>query len=362
MSDWSLRSSTFSARAMRGGWFLRRENLKARPNYAAMMVAAIIVALAMGGCRSGGGAPNSDNTAAPAASTVKMTVSAVAAVVAPMRREIRLLGTTVATSHLQLRAPAAGRVLGYHLQSGDRVRRGEVVAHILNREVEAAANGLVVAQQVDPAEAPTLAQSVKRYSHGGGIAVIAPEDGIVSQRLVSTGQIVNDMEALADLIDPLSIYVEAAVPIDELALVRPGMDAIVTSPMFPGATMPARVAALAPNLSPNGATSPARIEFTSDARIIEAGAPVEVSVTTASTPDAIVIPAAALFEDAVHNSYYVFVVGADGRAHRTAITIGIRSGSEVQMTSGVKTGDLVITSGGYAVADGLKVTVTTASR
>lgn len=324
--------------------------------------AAIILTLAGGGCRSGGGASEGDDSAAPAASAVTMAVSAAQVAVSPMRRELRLLGTTVAMRRLQLRAPSAGRVLGFNLQNGDRVRRGQVIAHVLNREVEAAANGLAVAQRLDPAEAPALAQSVKRYSYGGGVAVVAPEDGIVSQRLVSSGQMVNDMDPLAELIDPRSVYVEAAVPIDDLGLIRPGMDATVISPMVPGAAMPARVAALSPSLSPNGATSPARIEFTSGARITQAGAPVEVSITTTSAPDAIVIPTAALFEDAVRDSYYVFVVGADGRAHRTAISTGIRSGNEVQVTSGVKAGDVVITSGGYALADGLKVKVTVAQR
>ena len=324
--------------------------------------AAIILTLAGGGCRSGGGASEGDDSATPAASAVTMAVSAAQVAVSPMRRELRLLGTTVAMRRLQLRAPSAGRVLGFNLQNGDRVRRGQVIAHVLNREVEAAANGLAVAQRLDPAEAPALAQSVKRYSYGGGVAVVAPEDGIVSQRLVSSGQMVNDMDPLAELIDPRSVYVEAAVPIDDLGLIRPGMDATVISPMVPGAAMPARVTALSPSLSPNGATSPARIEFTSNARITQAGAPVEVSITTASAPDAIVIPTAALFEDAVRDSYYVFVVGADGRAHRTAISTGIRSGNEVQVTSGVKAGDVVITSGGYALADGLKVKVTVAQR
>jgi RND family efflux transporter MFP subunit len=159
------------------------------------------------------------------------------------------------------------------------------------------------------------------------------------------------------LIDPSSVYVEAAVPIADLGMIRPEMDATITSPLIPGAAMPARVAALSPSLSPNGATAPARIEFTSSSRITQAGAPVEASITVAFTSDALVIPVAALFEDAARNSYYVFVAGADGRAHRTPISTGIRNSNEVQVTSGVKDGDLVITSGGYALADGLKVTV-----
>ncbi len=319
--------------------------------------AAIILTLAIGGCRAGGGSAGDDDTAAPLPVVVTMTVAAVPVAVSPMRHEIRLLGTTVAMRQLQLRAPSAGRVLGFSLQNGDRVRRGQVVAHLLNREVEAAANGLAVAQRLDPGEAPALAQAVRRYGAGGGVAVVAPEDGIVSQRLVSNGQMVSDMDPLAELIDPRSVYVEAAVPIANLGLIHPGMDATVTTPMFPGAAMPARVAALSPSLSPNGATAPARIEFTSSARIAQAGAPVEASITVASAPAALVVPTAALFEDAVHDSYYVFVAGTDGRAHRTPIAIGIRNGGAVQVTAGVKAGDLVITSGGYALADGLKVTV-----
>ena len=77
-----------------------------------------------------------------------------------------------------------------------------------------------------------------------------PENAIVSQRLVSSGQLVTDLEPLADLIDPKSIYVEAAVPVDDISLVRPGMAATVTSPLDPGVDFPARVAALSPNFTP----------------------------------------------------------------------------------------------------------------
>ncbi len=320
----------------------------------------IVLTLALAGCRAGSGASASDDdSAAPPPGAVTMAVSVARVTVAPMRRDLRLLGTTVAARHLQLRAPSAGRVLGFNLQNGDRVRCGEVIAHVLNREVEAAANGLAVAERLDPSEAPALAQSVHRYSHTGGVAVVAPEDGIVSQRLVSTGQMVNDMDPLADLIDPKSVYVEAAVPIDDLASIHPGMNATVTSPMVPGAAIPARVAALSPSLSPNGATAPARLEFTAAQRISQTGAPVEVAVTIASVPDAIVIPTAALFAD-TDGAYHVFVAGADGRAHRTAITTGIRRGNLIQVTAGLAPGTLVITSGGYALADGLKIEATVA--
>ena len=62
-------------------------------------------------------APVPDNAADVA--PVVMSVTAAEVKLAPMHEELRLLGTTVAMRHITLRAPAAGRVTGLHLESGD---------------------------------------------------------------------------------------------------------------------------------------------------------------------------------------------------------------------------------------------------
>ncbi|HZY59826.1 MAG TPA: efflux RND transporter periplasmic adaptor subunit [Candidatus Binataceae bacterium] len=326
----------------------------------AVLAAIISILLPLTGCSQHGSAADNSSDAQPAPPAV-MSVSAAKVRIAPMRQELRLLGTTVAMRHITLRAPAAGRVTGLNLETGDRVRAGQVVAHVINREVEAAEQGLEVAKQIDPAEAASLAQSVHRYTHNPGIAVAAPENAVVSQRIVSAGQLVTDSEPLADLVDPRSIYVEAAVPVDYIALVRPGMSATVTSPLNPGIDFPARVVALSPTFTQGTvASSPARLAFIGARKITEAGAPVEVRVTTKSAPAAIVIPSAALFQDAANNTFYVFVASSDGKAHRTKVAVGIRGPKEVQIASGLRPGELVITSGGYALSDGLKVKVTVA--
>jgi multidrug efflux pump subunit AcrA (membrane-fusion protein) len=318
---------------------------------------AISFALIVVGCRSGP-LDNEENPTQP--SETIMAVSGATVTVGPMHSELSLLGETVAGRHISLRAPAGGRVISLNILTGDRVKRGEVVGHILSREVEAAANGLEVARQIDPAEAAGLTDAVNRYAGAAGVAVKVPEDAIVAERMVSSGQLVADLDPLADLIDPGSIFVDAAVPVDELAVIRPGMEATVNSPLYPRVDFPAHVAGISPSFNQAGATSPARIEFTGHRRIHQAGAPVEARVTIKSVRDATVIPATALFEDAANDSYYIFLAGHDGRAHRQIVTTGIRNQSEVQVTFGVKPGQVVITSGGYALSDGLKVRVTLA--
>lgn len=317
-------------------------------------IAFVLISIGFAACRSN--APEE----APAPTPV-MAVTGARVVAGPIESDERLLGQTVALRHLIVRAPTAGQVIGLTLQTGDKVRRGEIIAHVLSREVEAAEHGLAVAQQLDGTEAANLAVSVRRYSHSSGVAVAAPNDGIVAQRMVSSGQIVADLDPLADLIDPLSVVVNAVVPSANLATLRPGMAARISSPIAPGASYPGRVSAIAPSFESGTETSLARVEFTGAKRLFEANAPVEIVITTASVADAILIPRTALFQSASTNDYYVFVAKADGRAHRTPVQLGLRANGIVQITAGLAPGDVVITSGGYALANGLRVKVTMAA-
>jgi multidrug efflux pump subunit AcrA (membrane-fusion protein) len=275
-----------------------------------------------------------------------------------MRQLLKLLGVTTALRHVALRAPCAGMITGLNLQSGDLVRRGQMVARVINQEDLAAQAGLEVARKLDPHSSGSLARDIAPFALNPGVPVVASQPGVVSQRLVSSGQIVAYLDPIVDLIDPASTYVEAAVPIDQSHRLRPGMEATITSPIVPGAVLPGRVAALAPSSNINSATSSARIEFAGAPPIKIAGIAVEVNIITEVVPQAVVVPGTALFEDAANQTYYVFTVDAGRIAHRTSVVPGIRSGSLIQIDSGLRAGQIVITSGGYALSDGLKVSVT----
>ena len=132
---------------------------RADANCRAIAIFAAMLAIAtslLSGC--GGGKKPTTKTRSPANPT--LLVSAARAEVHPMTSELRLLGKTVAMRHVIIRAPTAGRVTGMKLVSGDSVRKGQVVAHVINREIEAAEAGLAVARKIDPQDAPGLTASV----------------------------------------------------------------------------------------------------------------------------------------------------------------------------------------------------------
>ena len=119
----------------------------------------LLAALSAPGCRK---ATTDEDAPAEAAPKVVLAVSAARVTIKAMRQEIALPGVTAALSTLILRAPAAGRVVGLAVTTGDSVQRGQVIGHIINREEDAAKAGVEAAQKIDPAEAASLARSVRR--------------------------------------------------------------------------------------------------------------------------------------------------------------------------------------------------------
>jgi multidrug efflux pump subunit AcrA (membrane-fusion protein) len=315
------------------------------------IVSLAVVLILAAGCRAPGPGDESREVAPV------MVVAAAPATITPMISTLRVLGVTVANHHVTIRAPAAGRLTGISLKNGDQVRRGERIGYVVNREVEAAQAGLAIARKLDPQGANALAESINRYDKSAGIPIIAPEAGVVSRPPITSGQMVADLDPIVELIDPSSIYVEASIPVDELHLVSPGMPATVTSGLKPGVAFAARVGAMIPSFDASSATTPVRLDFTGPESIQEIGAPVEARIVTSNIPDALAIPATALFQDLGQNHYHVFVAGPDGRAHRVNVTIGVHDGPKVQVLNGIKAGDQIITSGGFALSDGLKIRI-----
>ena len=76
-------------------------------------------------------------------------------------------------------------------------------------------------------------------------------------------------------------------------------------------------------------------------------------LTTA--PDDFLVPAQAVVADS-HNEPFVWLVDPETmQVRRTVVSIGEMSGSDVTVISGLKTGDLVATSGVHHLADGMEV-------
>lgn len=68
------------------------------------------------------------------------------------------------------------------------------------------------------------------------------------------------------------------------------------------------------------------------------------------------MPAASVFKSS-EGGDYVLVAGSDLKAHQAKVRVGIRNKELAEIQSGIKTGDQVITKGGYAVPDNTTIVI-----
>ena len=82
------------------------------------------------------------------------------------------------------------------------------------------------------------------------------------------------------------------------------------------------------------------------------GQPIRASITVVGAAPGVTIPYSALLDDGGHT--YVFVV-TNGVAKRREVTPGNSGGDTIQILQGLKPGERVVTVGGTALDDGMKV-------
>jgi membrane fusion protein (multidrug efflux system) len=114
------------------------------------------------------------------------------------------------------------------------------------------------------------------------------------------------------------------------------------------------VARVSPVVDAGTGTFRVTCEFRDPSGRLKSGMFGRLSVVYDQRDDVLVVPREALLEDVSEPS--VFVV-RDGKAVRTAVRTGARSGGVVEVLDGVAEGDAVVTVGGATLRDGARVQV-----
>lgn len=138
------------------------------------------------------------------------------------------------------------------------------------------------------------------------------------------------------------VFVRASAAEKDLQNLRVGMTGKAVSVAYPNLTLPAKLDSLAAIPTADGKfDSKLSIELGEAAKALMPGMTCEVKLVAFDKPDAIVVPAAAVFEDAAGKPY-VYRVGADGSRQKTDITLGERSEKEVEIVQGLLEGDKIL--------------------
>lgn len=181
----------------------------------------------------------------------------------------------------------------------------------------------------------------------------SPIDGVITDRPLYAGEMAAAGTPLLTVMEVSQVIARVHIPQPEAALLKVGNVATIKAP---GEQQPleGKVTVVSPALDPNSTTVEVWVQAKNPKQHLKPGTSVQLSMVAQTVPDALVIPATALLTGQ-DGSTQVMQVSTDNHAHLKDVKAGIRQGDQIQITEGVKAGDLIVASGVYGLPDNSKI-------
>jgi membrane fusion protein (multidrug efflux system) len=307
-------------------------------------------------------------------------VVAVAAAQHTFTDALQALGTAQARESIVLTPKVADTIRAIRFESGDRVRRGQVLVEMssveqaadlaqaraandaaqeeLRRYQELFERGFASQARLDTVRAAADAAQARVNAGGSRIAdrtIRAPFAGVVGLRTASPGQFMRPGDQIGTLDDISEIKLDFDVPETQIARLASGVQIIALTAAFPDRTFEGVISHVDSRVDPTTRTVRVRAMLPNQDEAIRPGMLMTVRVL-ANPRDALAIPEIAILDRADGASVYRVVSSDRGQAvEQVAIRTGQRSGGVVEVLEGLNAGDLVITEGVQSVRPGQPV-------
>ncbi len=178
------------------------------------------------------------------------------------------------------------------------------------------------------------------------LRINAPRDGIVVEKMVVEGQMVEAGMKLYRLADLGTVWVQSQVYEQDLPFVRLGQEAIVSLSYLADRKFRGRVTYLYPTVDEKTRTAKVRMEFHNPGYFLKPGMFATVGLSAELSPSALLVPDSAVLRSGQKNTVFVALEG--GTFEPRTVTIGARSeDARYQILSGLSEGERVVTSGQF---------------
>jgi RND family efflux transporter MFP subunit len=190
--------------------------------------------------------------------------------------------------------------------------------------------------------------------------IVAPFDGVVTQRNTNVGALINagagsaPASSLFNVADVHVLRVYVSVPQSNSAAVRPGMPVTLSLPQFPARTFPAKVVSDAGAVNDQSGTLLVELEVANLDGALKPGDYVQARFDLPSQAGTVRVPASSLIFR--RNGLQVAVLQGD-RARLKTVSIGRDFGGQVELASGLAPSDRVIDNPPDSLEDGDRVRV-----
>jgi RND family efflux transporter MFP subunit len=293
-------------------------------------------------------------------------------------RDLRMSGTVEAERTTSLSFAVPGTVEAVLVDDGETIRRGQVLARLtavsydnaLGIAAAQAARAEDAVRRLEPmhrnktvpeikwVEAETSSEAAR---HAVEIArknladtvLRAPEDGVVSRRLIEPGATVAPGVPAFQVVQTRIVRAIAPVPENQIGQIRAGQPARVAVAAL-GREFAGEVYEIGVLADPLTRTYPVKITLDNGDGALKVGMVVDAFLPLPGDAPALAVPREAVRIDE-KGAACVFVVGADTKVERRQVEVIGFVGERTALAGGVQEGEQVVVSGTPMLADGTTV-------
>jgi RND family efflux transporter MFP subunit len=295
-----------------------------------------------------------------------------------LAREVRAVGTIEVDERGQYTvAPKfEGWIEKLHVNTtGQAVARGQPLAEVYSPELVSAQREYLIAHRATGAMASSgteaqqgvrqLAdaalerlrnwdiseQQIARLRESGEprrtLTLVAPAGGVIVKNPPVAGMRFMPGEALFQIANLGTVWLIGDVFEQDLALVKRGARASLRVDAYPERTFPGQVTFIYPILNTETRTARVRIELANVDGQLKPGMYGTVLISGGAARDALVVPDSAVIDSGARQT--ILVALGDGRFEPREVKLGARSGGLVEVLSGVKDGESVVTRANFLI-------------
>jgi membrane fusion protein (multidrug efflux system) len=214
----------------------------------------------------------------------------------------------------------------------------------------------VAVQVADASYAQAASELAIAERQLGRSEITAPLSGRISKRFVDAGAMVAAATPIYTIVDDSQFEFRAAVASSDFGKLRVGQKVTVTADALPGFTTEGEVNRITPQIDARSRSFDVIVRVPGRPQLVS-GLFTRGEVRVRDVPGSLVVPPAALVRDGADpNHAQTFVVVA-GKAERRDVTVGIEVADAVQVTAGVKAGEVVVLDPPSALGPGTQVQI-----
>ena len=287
-----------------------------------------------------------------------------------------VVGTVRPKLSAAIEAKISGRIEAMLVVPGQTVTNGELLVRLDAHEIQAQLDQAVAARQQAESDfkraSDLMAQKILSQSEFdsaqskfriavaaeaeaktllGYTEIVAPFGGVITRKLADVGDLAAPGKTLLQMENPATLRLEADVPAALIGNVKPG-DRLAVSIAGVANDLTGTIAEMSPAADPNSRTFLVKLDLP-DAPGLRSGQFGRVAVPVGEV-SAIRVPVSAVVQRG--QMEIVFVVN-NGHAELRLVKTGARVGDEVEVVSGLDSGETVVTGGATDLMDGQPLTI-----